>query len=303
MMQLSLTTSNGAEQTLALPLRVEDVLKKPMPYFLAHGRASVLFDTPDIELNEELNNRMPASIEGGAQELNLLAYVLERMGEQRLSLLKENLTDVPCEISELMRRASYFCDRHLGLDGKPDPDTVPLEQYRFTWKRSSLEEHLRREFRASLEKQRMTGGQLFNKIIECARSNGDLVNFDAINEYFLPDSIEKGKLCSYEFDLLPAVNFGGSEGIYVDCYLKGKFDESGRTSIHIGTIKTLEVNLDACKTMGELCGALLYHETRYVNENLYLFDSVESIEHMISYKLESAQSQGGMDGIQFGQQM
>lgn len=67
----------------------------------------------------------------------------------------------------------------------------------------------------------MTGGQLFDRIIEQARENGDLASFDAIDEYILGDTSDKGKLCSYEFDLLPAMNFGGSEGIYIDCYLKG----------------------------------------------------------------------------------
>jgi hypothetical protein len=42
--------------------------------------------------------------------------------------------------------------------------------------------------------------------------------------------------------------------------------------------------------MGELCGALMYHENKYVNENLYLFDSTESIERMISQKLETEQA-------------
>ncbi len=56
----------------------------------------------------------------------------------------------------------------------------------------------------------MTGGQLFDRIIEQARENGDLARFDAIDEYILDDTSDKGKLCSYEFDLLPAMNFGGS---------------------------------------------------------------------------------------------
>ena len=120
--------------------------------------------------------------------------------------------------------------------------------------------------------------------------NGDLARFEAINEYVLPEEHEKAKLCSYEFDMLPAIDFGGSEGIYIDCSLQGKFDESGRKSLHIGMIKTLDTELDACKAMGELCGALLYHESRFVNENLYLFDSAESIERMLTKALTLEQT-------------
>jgi hypothetical protein len=91
--------------------------------------------------------------------------------------------------------------------------------------------------------------------------------------------------------MLPIVNFGGSEGIYVDCSLRGKFDESGRKSLHIGTLKTLSTDLDACKTMGELCGALMYHNSKFVNENLYRFDSAESIERMLTKPLVMEQAQ------------
>ena len=90
--------------------------------------------------------------------------------------------------------------------------------------------------------------------MERARENGDAARFDEIGDYVLSDSLEKGKLCSYEFDMLPIVNFGGSEGIYIDCSLRGKFDNSGRNSLHIGTLKTLDTGLDACKTMSARYG-------------------------------------------------
>lgn len=300
MLNLTLTTQSGKTQDLNLPLRVEDIVQRPMPFYLAYGKATATFETPDADLNEKLGSLMPNAVEGGVQELNLLAYILDRMDEKRLALLRGNLPDEPCDITELTRRANYFCDRYLDRDGNPDPYVVPLERYRES---SSLSEKFQREFRMNLEKQRMTGGQLFDRIIEQARENGDLARFDAIDEYILDDTSYKGKLCSYEFDLLPAMNFGGSEGIYIDCYLKGKFDESGRDSLHIGTIKTLDTNLNACKVMGELCGALMYHENRFVNENLYLFDSTESIERMITKSMEIEQAQSTGPEMQMGQQM
>ena len=58
----------------------------------------------------------------------------------------------------------------------------------------------------------------------------------------------------------------------------------------------------ACKVMGELCGVLMYHENRFVNENLYLFDSTESIERMITKSMEIEQQITDPE-MQMGQQM
>lgn len=290
MIHMTLAIKNGDSQKLDLPVKVEDVLTRPMPYYLAYGKATVEFATPDTELNEALNDLMAETVEGGVQELSLLAYLLGRMDDQRLELLRNNLPDEPCGIAELTRRASYFCDRYLDHNGKPETNVVPLEEYHDQYDHASLEERLRREFRRKLESQRMTGGQLFEKIMERAKENGDLARFDPINEYVLPETYEESRLCSYEFDMLPALGFG-CEGIYIDCYLKGSFDESNRASLHIGTIKTLSTDLDACKIMGELCGTLLHHESKFVNENLYLFDSMESIERMLTKSLTVEQTQ------------
>lgn len=292
MIHVMLTTQSGDQQEINLPIAVEDVLKKPMPYYLVYGRAEITFETSNQQLNESLRQCIPDSIEGGMQELSLLAHLLGRMNDQRLELLNENLPDTPCDCGELIRRSSYFGTCDLTSEGIPDAATVPLERYEFTWERAHLEERLRREFERKLENLRLTGGQLFEKAFERARENGDLARFDSICEYVLPEDAQKGKLCSYEFDLLPVVNFGGSEGIYVDCGLQGKFDESGRDHLRIGTMKTLSTDLDACKTMGELCGILMYHESQFVYENLYLFDSTASIERLLTQKLETAPLHG-----------
>lgn len=54
--------------------------------------------------------------------------------------------------------------------------------------------------------------------------------------------------------------------------------------------------------MGELCGVLMYHENRFVNENLYLFDSTESIERMNTKSMEIEQQITDPE-MQMGQQM
>ena len=265
MSHVTLTVRNGDTLELSMPLRAEEYLKRPAPYFLAYGTAEVSFDTPDESLNQALSDNMPEK--AGIKELSLLAYILGKKDDNWLAQLQEKLPEKSGSIAELLENASSAHD----------------------W--NNLMERYTRKLNQDVETQRMTGGQLFDAVMARARENGDLVRFDAINEYVLAEDCEKGKLCSYGFDLLPAVDFGGSEGIYIDCSLQGKFDESGRKSLHIGTIKTLDTGLDACKAMGELCGALLYYESRFVNENLYLFDSAESIERMLTKPLTLEQAQ------------
>ena len=119
---------------------------------------------------------------------------------------------------------------------------------------------------------RDTGGSLFSSVVRMAKANGDFENAGIILDYYLPCEHESGiregvELTAYEFDFVPIVNYG-CEGIYIDCYLKGKFDESGRSSLHVGTLKTLKRDLESAKIMGELCGTLMHHASGYVDQNL-----------------------------------
>lgn len=143
---------------------------------------------------------------------------------------------------------------------------------------------------------RDTGGELFCRVVQLARENGDLDWADPILDYVLPSKKEgssrgRVELTAYEFDFLPIVNFGGSEGIYIDCYLKGKFDDSGCHSLHVGTLKTLGTSLEDCKIMGELCGTLMYHAGRYVNENLHRYTPDAELKEEARQK--AAKEQGG----------
>ncbi len=143
---------------------------------------------------------------------------------------------------------------------------------------------------------RDTGGSLFCAALERVEESGDFVKARQILDYVLPcehedESSEKVEITAYEFDFVPIVNFG-SEGIYLDCYLKGKFDESGRCSLHIATLKTLEDSLEAAKIMAELGGALMYHESRYVNANLHRFTPQAALEAEYQRMLEKEEAEG-----------
>lgn len=70
------------------------------------------------------------------------------------------------------------------------------------------------------------------------------------------------ELTDCEFDFDARVQFGANEGIYIDCSIKGHFDEnepSDKTQIlHCGTFKTLGTTLEGMHIMGELAGGVVW---------------------------------------------
>lgn len=145
---------------------------------------------------------------------------------------------------------------------------------------------------------RDTGGSLFSTVVRLAKASGNFDKAKAILDYYLPCEHEEGrkegvKLTAYEFDFVPILNCG-CEGIYIDCYLKGKFDESRRSSLYVGTLKTLRRGLEAEKTMGELCGILHYYENWYVNEHLRRYTPDKELE--AEYQRQIKQKEANGDG-------
>lgn len=137
---------------------------------------------------------------------------------------------------------------------------------------------------------RDTGGSLFSSAIRLAKANGDFSRAEAILDYHLPCEHEEGmsekvELTAYEFDFEAVLHYG-SEGIYADCFLKGKFDESGCHSLHIGTLKTLRRDLESEKIMGELCGVLHHYASRYVDQNLHRYTPQKELEAEYRRQLE-----------------
>lgn len=135
---------------------------------------------------------------------------------------------------------------------------------------------------------RDTGGSLFCSAVRLAKEQGDFGKADAILDYILPCKYEEGRrekqeLTAYEFEFEPVINYG-SEGIYIDCVLKGKFDESGRYVLHVGTLKTLRRDLEAAKIMGELCGILLHYTGEYVNQELHRYTPQKRLEQELQMK-------------------
>lgn len=157
--------------------------------------------------------------------------------------------------------------------------------------RAQVRQWLERKFLPQTHEEvyRDTGGNLFSTAVRLARENGDFANVDPILDYILPRADEshiqeRVHLTDYGFDFIALVNFGGSEGVYLDCYLWGKFDESGRRSLHIGTLKTLSRSLEAVKAMGELGGALMYHAHRYVDQQIHRYTPDDELMREAEHK-------------------
>ena len=115
--------------------------------------------------------------------------------------------------------------------------------------------------------KRDTPGILFRNVLRLVQEHGHYTDAEPIIDYTLADRDER-KLTDYGFDFWAVVSPGSSEGIYIDCYLEGRFDQSASTRCHAGTIKTLREDVDAYRIMGALTGYLTVYAHKYVNENL-----------------------------------
>ena len=120
--------------------------------------------------------------------------------------------------------------------------------------------------------KRDTYVDLFNGMMKMAREAGALAEFDKIADYEMCDCFDdaaKKPISSYEFKTRFVVDYGGSEGLYIDGYLVGTLDEIGEfQNRHFCTLKTLNRDFEAMKLMGSVCGILQYYATEYINRNL-----------------------------------
>lgn len=120
--------------------------------------------------------------------------------------------------------------------------------------------------------KRDTNEDLMNNVFELVKKYHCYGKAEKIMDYFQAESYKTIEISDYEFDFDAIVQFGSSEGIYIDCSIRGHFDEnepSDKTQIlHCGTFKTLGTSLENMRIMGELAGSLVYFAKEYVNENI-----------------------------------
>lgn len=141
--------------------------------------------------------------------------------------------------------------------------------------------------------KRDTSTDLMNNVLALVKENGCYAKAEKIMDYFLTEDFDNRELSDYQFDFFAVVNFGGSEGIYIDCFIRGHFDENApdqeQQQLRLGTFKTLGESLNDMQIMGELCGALTYYESQYVNRELDRYTPTAQREAEEKRRAERAQ--------------
>lgn len=112
--------------------------------------------------------------------------------------------------------------------------------------------------------------RLFEAVVHRAKLAGDFDSAEPILDYCRPCILAtrgepKMELNTSEFDFLPCLTFGSDGNLYLNCYLT-RFNGVGYNSVRIGTLRTLNTDMDTCKIMGELCGALTFHARQHLDE-------------------------------------
>lgn len=122
----------------------------------------------------------------------------------------------------------------------------------------------KKEERIRERKTPYTKGEFFEAVMKVIRDK-DLC--PDILDYDLPTS-EKGLLEDDEFEIDSKLNYGASEGIYIDLSIK-RYDEKNKKMVleELGTIKTLKDNDDAMRAMGSLLGTFLAEANRFLREH------------------------------------
>ena len=129
--------------------------------------------------------------------------------------------------------------------------------------------YLRDDPGLKIKVKRDTREMLMKGIHQMVVDNGQFQSAEAILDYFSPDTYDSPKeITCDDFYVVTEVQFGGSEGIYLDCYAEGRIQpECEKKRWHLGTYKTLETSLSAMQTLGALGGALTYFASEYLWEN------------------------------------
>ena len=74
--------------------------------------------------------------------------------------------------------------------------------------------------------KRDTNEDLMNNVYELVKKHHCYDKAEKIMDYFLPETYKTMELTDYKFDFYANVQFGLSEGIYIDCSIRGSFDEN-----------------------------------------------------------------------------
>ncbi len=133
--------------------------------------------------------------------------------------------------------------------------------------------------------ERDTPGILFERALALVQEHGHYEEARPIIDYTLAEDGDQRKLTNYRFDFRAVVN-PGCEGIYIDCYLHGEFDQSGKYNCPVGVIKTLREDVDAYRIMGALTGLSTVYAHKYVDSNIDRYTPDKELEAMTAREEE-----------------
>lgn len=109
----------------------------------------------------------------------------------------------------------------------------------------------------------MTTAELFENICGILKEKG---LYPGILDYALAASTPK-PITTYEYSFRNNLDYGGSEGIYLDLWIETDTDK-GTKRDKMGTFKTLEDSRDAMHIMAKLLADFIVEESAYVNAHL-----------------------------------
>ena len=112
-------------------------------------------------------------------------------------------------------------------------------------------------------KRPMTTEEFFNTICDILKQKNLMPD---ILDYALATS-NPVSLTTYEFELKNNLDYGGSEGIYIDLWIEF-YRENERIQKGLGTFKTLREDREGMQIMGRLLADFIVEENAYVNANL-----------------------------------
>jgi len=119
-----------------------------------------------------------------------------------------------------------------------------------------------------MAKGTLTNKTLMEAVLKRIKTMPEFKKAESIIDYITAEDFDVGEITRYEFDFRAAIAYPNSEGIYIDCWLEGDFDNSSRKKIRAGTVKTLEDSKSSMLIMGELCGLLTWVENEFVSEQI-----------------------------------
>lgn len=112
-------------------------------------------------------------------------------------------------------------------------------------------------------KRPMTTEEFFNKICDILKAKELMPD---ILDYALPTH-EPVPMKTYEFNIRNNLDYGGSEGIYIDLWIE-YYQGNERIQKGLGTFKTLREDREGMQIMGRLLADFVVEEHSYVNTNL-----------------------------------